>query len=105
MNWQRTIGLLLLGLGMAVATLKYSVGQDLGPNGDTGSWPRGEPQNGARRSRKPEPAKYLTWGLMGVPGILGISFLLWGVRAGIRKHSLRGPPPAPARFGNRRSRL
>ncbi len=77
MNWQRTIGLLLLGLGMAVATLKYSVGQDLGPK-VTQLVARANPKWG-EALKKPEPAKYLTWGLMGVPGILGISFLLWGV--------------------------
>lgn len=77
MNWQRTIGLLLLGLGMAVATLKYSAGQDLGPK-VTQLVARANPKWG-ESLKKPQPAQYVTWGLMGVPGVLGLAFLIWGI--------------------------
>ncbi len=78
MNWQRTTGLLLLGAGLLVATLKYSGGLDAGPK-VADLVVQINPKWG-QALKQPEPARYLTWSLMGVPAGLGMLFLLWGLR-------------------------
>ncbi len=104
MNWQRTIGLLLIGTGLLVATLKYSGGQDPAPKVAQLAG-KLNPKWG-EALKQPVTAKYVTWGLMGVPPVLGAVFLLWGLSKGSGKSpggaaAARGSKPAGKKAGRK----
>ncbi|MEI6565569.1 MAG: hypothetical protein WCR20_02760 [Verrucomicrobiota bacterium] len=78
MNWQRTTGLLLLGLGLLVLTLRLSNGYDAGPQ-IIKLAAKASPQLAEKLNRK-EIAGYLGLGLIGLPIALGGMLFLWGLK-------------------------
>ncbi len=82
MNWQRTTGLLLVGLGLMVLTLKYSGGYDAGPVVAKLA-AKANPKWTQTLSRK-EVGGHITIGLMGVPLALGAIFFAWGLKRSSR---------------------
>jgi len=95
MNWQRTTGLLLIGLGLMVLTLKYSAGYDAGPV-IIKQAVKINPKWTTALSRK-ETAEYITIGLMAVPVALGAAFFLWGLKRSGRASGVSTAPVVAAK--------
>jgi hypothetical protein len=78
MNWQRTIGLLLVGLGLLVLTLKYSANYDVGPA--VATWAGKVNPKWAEALNRKAVAGYVAIGVMAVPMTLGAILFIWGLK-------------------------